>query len=99
MGLKRFFFIFTHANPMYQNFTINYGVKRIDLPGKVLTNYFKELVSNRVVNMMDETCIMDNVKENFCFVFLDVTHNLEVARKPGNENLIRRAYVFLDDGK
>lgn len=89
-------FSFTHAAPVYQNFTINYGVKRIDLGGKALTNYFKELVSYRAVNMMDETFIMDDVKEKLCFISLDVARDLEVARKPGNENLIRTMYVLPD---
>lgn len=89
-------FSFTHAAPVYQNFTINYGVKRIDLGGKALTNYFKELVSYRAINMMDETYIMDDVKEKLCFVSLDVARDLEVARKPGNENLIRSTYVLPD---
>ncbi|XP_059069307.1 actin-related protein 6-like isoform X1 [Cryptomeria japonica] len=73
-------FSFTHAAPVYQNFTINYGVKRIDLGGKALTNYLKELVSYRAVNMMDETYIMDDVKEKLCFVSLDVDHDLQLAR-------------------
>lgn len=89
-------FSFTHAAPVYQNFTINYGDKRIDLGGKALTNYFKELVSYRAVNMMDETYIMDDVKEKLCFVSLNVACDLEVARKTGNENLIRSTYVLPD---
>ncbi|KAH9298742.1 hypothetical protein KI387_030424 [Taxus chinensis] len=89
-------FSFTHAAPVYQNFTINYGVKRIDLGGKALTNYLKELVSYRAVNMMDETYIMDDVKEKLCFVSLDVAHDLEVARKAGNANPIRSTYVLPD---
>ena len=31
-------FSFTHAAPVFQNFTLNYAVKRIDLGGKALTN-------------------------------------------------------------
>ena len=42
-------FSFTHAAPVYQNFMINYGVKRIDLGGKALTNYLKELVCYRAL--------------------------------------------------
>lgn len=73
-------FSFTHASPVLQNFTVNYAVKRIDLGGKALTNYLKELVSYRSINLMDETFIMDDVKEKLCFVSLDVSRDLNIAR-------------------
>lgn len=73
-------FSFTHAAPVFQNFTLNYAVKRIDLGGKALTNYLKELVSYRAVNVMDETFLIDDVKENLCFVSLDVPRDLYMSR-------------------
>lgn len=73
-------FSFTHAAAVFQNFTLNYGVKRMDLGGKALTNYLKELVSYRSVNVMDESFIMDDVKEKLCFVSLDVQRDLKIAR-------------------
>lgn len=73
-------FSFTHAAPVFQNFTLNYGVKRLDLGGKALTNFLKELVSYRSVNVMDESFIIDDVKEKLCFVSLDVDRDLQIAR-------------------
>ena len=73
-------FSFTHCAPVFQNFTLNYGVKRLDLGGKALTNYLKELVSYRAINVMDETLIIDDVKEKLCFVSLDVPRDLQIAR-------------------
>ncbi|XP_061338292.1 actin-related protein 6 isoform X2 [Gastrolobium bilobum] len=87
-------FSFTHASPVFQNFTLNYGVKRIDLGGKALTNYLKELVSFRAVNVMEETFIIDDVKEKLCFVSLDVPRDLHIAS--GKENLFRSTYVLPD---
>uniref|UniRef100_A0A5B7BSF2 Actin-related protein 6 n=1 Tax=Davidia involucrata TaxID=16924 RepID=A0A5B7BSF2_DAVIN len=89
-------FSFTHAAPVFQNFTMNYAVKRLDLGGKALTNYLKELVSYRSVNLMDETFLMDDVKENLCFVSLDVARDLQIARKPGKDNFFRCTYVLPD---
>ncbi|KAI4344152.1 hypothetical protein L6164_011416 [Bauhinia variegata] len=89
-------FSFTHAAPVFQNFTLNYAVKRIDLGGKALTNYLKELVSFRSVNVMEETFIIDDVKEKLCFVSLDVARDLQMARKTGKENLLRCTYVLPD---
>ncbi|KAL4356931.1 hypothetical protein AHAS_Ahas09G0136000 [Arachis hypogaea] len=90
-------FSFTHALPVFQNFTLNYGVKRIDLGGKALTNYLKELVSFRSVNVMEETFLIDDVKEKLCFVSFDVPRDLRLARESGKENLFRGTYVIPDD--
>ncbi|KAG4392080.1 hypothetical protein GLYMA_04G071500v4 [Glycine max] len=89
-------FSFTHASPVFHNFALNYAVKRIDLGGKALTNYLKELVSFRSVNVMEETFIIDDVKEKLCFVSLDVNRDLTIARKSGKENLFRCTYVLPD---
>ncbi|PON94271.1 Actin-related protein [Trema orientale] len=89
-------FSFTHAAPVFQNFTLNYAAKRIDLGGKALTNYLKELVSYRSVNVMDETFLMDDVKEKLCFVSMDVARDLRIAKKSGKENLLRCTYVLPD---
>ncbi|KAK4772714.1 hypothetical protein SAY86_014489 [Trapa natans] len=89
-------FSFTHVAPVFQNFTLNYGVKRIDLGGKALTNYLKEMVSYRSINLMDESFIMDDVKENLCFVSLDVERDLQLAKKPGKDNPFRCTYVLPD---
>ncbi|XP_020259117.1 actin-related protein 6 [Asparagus officinalis] len=89
-------FSFTHAAPVVQNFTLNYGVKRLDLGGKALTNYLKELISYRAINVMDETFIVDDAKEKLCFVSQDVPRDLQIARKPGKDNLFKCTYVLPD---
>lgn len=38
---------FTHALPFFDGQLLGGGVRRINLGGKALTNYFKELVSYR----------------------------------------------------
>lgn len=73
-------FSFTHAVPVLQNFSVVGGVKRMDLGGKALTNYLKELVSYRSVNVMDESFIMDDVKEKLCFVSTDMARDLKISR-------------------
>ncbi|KAL2344479.1 hypothetical protein Fmac_005764 [Flemingia macrophylla] len=89
-------FSFTHASPVFHNFTLNYAVRRIDLGGKALTNHLKELVSFRSVNVMEETFLIDHVKENLCFVSLNVNRDLSISRKSGKENLFRTTYVLPD---
>nr|ABA18089.1 actin-related protein 6 [Olimarabidopsis pumila] len=87
-------FSFTHAVPVLQNFTLDYAIKRIDLGGKAFTNYLKELVSYRSVNVMDETFLVDDVKEKLCFVSLDLVRDLRVARS--GYNVIKSTYVLPD---
>ncbi|KAF4346939.1 hypothetical protein G4B88_022141, partial [Cannabis sativa] len=59
-----------------------------------LTNYLKELVSYRSINVMDETFLMDDVKEKLCFVSMDVSRDLQIAKKSGKENLFKCTYVL-----
>ncbi len=40
-------FSFTHTAPVFDGMLLSEGVKRLNLGGKALTNYFKELVSYR----------------------------------------------------
>ncbi|KAJ4818718.1 Actin family protein [Rhynchospora pubera] len=89
-------FSFTHAAPVMQNLTLNYGVKRMDLGGKALTNYLKELVSYRSLTVMDETLLIDHAKEQLCFVSLDLQHDLRLSRKSGKENILKCTYVLPD---
>jgi len=63
-------FSFTHVVPMIDGKIVWNAVKRLDVGGKLLTNQLKELVSFRQWNMMDETYIMNQVKESCCF-FID----------------------------
>lgn len=58
----------TTITPVYKGQPIQRGIRRLDLGGKHLTNYLKEMVSVRQYNMVDETYIMNEVKEAVCFV-------------------------------
>ncbi|CAN8321975.1 unnamed protein product [Cochlearia groenlandica] len=89
-------FSFTHAVPVLHNLTLNYAIKRIDLGGKAFTNYLKELVSYRSINVKDQTFFMDDAKEKLCFVSLDLHRDLHLARERRNLNLIKSTYVLPD---
>lgn len=41
---------------------------RINIGGKLLTNFLKELVSYRQWNLMDQGKLLEVVKENTCFL-------------------------------
>ncbi len=43
-------FSFTHVVPVFDGHAISSGIKRINIGGKLLTNYLKELVSYRCMH-------------------------------------------------
>jgi hypothetical protein len=52
-------------------------IYRIDIGGKLLTNHLKELISFRQWYMMDQTPVMNNIKELCCFVARDFEVELQ----------------------
>lgn len=45
---------------------------------------------------MDETYVMNQVKEDTCFVSLDYMKDMEIAKKKGSQNTIVQEYVLPD---
>lgn len=66
-----------HGRPIHQ------AIRRLDVGGKILTNHLKELVSIRHYNMMDETYLMNEVKEAVSYVSLDFSGDLHRTWKGG----------------
>ena len=73
-------FSFTHVMPFIEGKCVKSAVKRVNVGGKLLTNYLKELVSYRQWNMMDEFKLMDQVKEELCYVSPNFSRDLREAR-------------------
>ncbi|KAG2501776.1 hypothetical protein HYH03_000276 [Edaphochlamys debaryana] len=88
-------FSFTHLVPFFRGQVVESGVRRINLGGKAMTNYLKELVSYRSLNMMDETYLVDMVKEQLCFVSQDVRADLRTAQVAARSPH-RREFVLPD---
>ena len=76
----------TTVTPVYQGRPIQQAVRRLDVGGKLLTNVLKELVSIRHYNMLDETYIMNEVKEAVSFVSDDFRRDLERTWKGGGRS-------------
>jgi actin-related protein 6 len=73
----------TTVTPLLKGRPLNSAVRRLDIGGKLMTNYLKELVSLRQYNMIDETHIMNSVKEACCYIPLDFKSSLERTWKGG----------------
>lgn len=54
--------------PLYSGRLIQSAMRRLDVGGKLLTNYLKELSSLRHYNMMEETYLLNEIKEAVSFV-------------------------------
>ena len=83
---------FTHIVPIYRGKLVVEGIVRIDVGGKLLTNHLKEIISYRQLHVMDETCVMNQVKEDVCYVSLDFNSDMEMTKKKLNS--IRCEYVL-----
>ncbi|KAF9013049.1 actin family [Cyathus striatus] len=92
-------FSFTHVVPIMNGSIVWQAVKRIDVGGKLLTNHLKELVSFRQWNMMDETYIMNQIKEACCFVSGDFAGDLRKCRYNPKGNSIIQEYILPDLSK
>jgi actin-related protein 6 len=89
-------FSFTHSLCLYDGFPVERSVRRIDLGGKALTNLLKEVLSFRHLNLMDETYVVNGMKERLCYCALDFEGEMAVARSRGAKNTIRRDFVLPD---
>ena len=89
-------FSFVHATPVFDGRVLRNGVRRVNLGGKALTNYLKEMVSYRQWNMMDEYVLMDDVKEKLCYVAGSAADELKRAKVRGASNEVNREYVLPD---
>ncbi|KAK6357840.1 Actin- protein 6 [Orbilia blumenaviensis] len=86
---------FTHVIPVINGKPYQAGVRRIDVGGKVLTNYLKEMFSIRQLNMMDETYIVNEIKESCCYVSTDPKRDLDICKLKKRNNIVKE-YVLPD---
>jgi actin-related protein 6 len=88
-------FSFTHAIPVVDGYELAASARRLNLGGKALTNHLKELVSFRSWNMMNETAVVNAVKERLCFVSQDFSADLRLC-KDKRISAILREYLLPD---
>ncbi|KAL1800631.1 hypothetical protein ACET3X_000973 [Alternaria dauci] len=60
--------------PLYNGKLIQSAVRRLTVGGKLLTNYLKELSSLRHYNMMEETYLLNEIKEAVSYVVPSSQH-------------------------
>ncbi|CAH0722969.1 unnamed protein product, partial [Brenthis ino] len=87
---------YTYIIPYIKGKKYKEGIRRIDVGGKVLTNHLKEILSYRQLNVMEESYVINQVKEDSCFVSQDFMGDMEIAKKKGSANTIIKDYVLPD---
>lgn len=89
-------FSFTHIVPYIDGKKYFPSMIRIDIGGKLLTNYMKDIISYRQLHVMEETYVINQVKEDSCFVSANLRADMKVAQQSGLKNSIVRNYVLPD---
>ncbi|EIW68065.1 hypothetical protein TREMEDRAFT_40155 [Tremella mesenterica DSM 1558] len=88
---------YTHVIPLRDGQIIWDHVKRrIDVGGKLLTNHLKHLISFRQWNMMDQTHVVNFVRETCSYVSMDLKADLTACKRDPRHNPIVQEYVLPD---
>ena len=76
----------TTVTPLLHGRPVQAAVRRLDIGGKFLTNYLKELVSIRHFNVTDEPWLANEIKEATSFVSADFARDLERTWRGGQRD-------------
>jgi actin-related protein 6 len=82
----------TTITPVVHGRPLQTAIRRLDLGGKLLTNYLTRLLSVRHFDMRNDTYIVNEMKEGACFVSLDFKRDLETTWK-GTRGEARESYA------
>jgi len=72
----------THAVPYVDGRAVQRAVRRLNIGGKLMTNFLKETVSYRQYNMMDEFHLINQAKESLCYVAQDFEREVKDSCGP-----------------
>lgn len=75
-------FSFCHAAPVFEGKVFKPAVRRLDVGGKKLTNYLMEQVSYRSLDLAGEFFLVEECKEQACFVSQLPERDLRLSRRP-----------------
>ncbi|KAK0644373.1 actin family [Cercophora newfieldiana] len=71
----------TTVTPILQGRPLHQAVRRLDVGGKLMTNYLTRLLSVRHFDMRNDTYVVNEMKETACYVSMDFKGDLEKTWK------------------
>merc|ERR1711990_803075 len=73
----------THTVPVYEGFSVPHAVEKMEIAGRVLTNYMQKLLLEQNISMTSaaELEIVKDMKEKLCYVAQDFNAEHEAAKK------------------
>ncbi|KAM5383844.1 hypothetical protein ACJZ2D_001833 [Fusarium nematophilum] len=71
----------TTVTPLLRGQPLHSAIRRLDVGGKILTNYLARLISLRHFDMRNDTYIVNEMKELSCYVSTDFKADLEKSWK------------------
>ncbi|KAF3855453.1 hypothetical protein F7725_023508 [Dissostichus mawsoni] len=80
--------LLTHIIPYCRSKKMKEGIRRVNVGGKLLTNHLKEIISYRQLHVMDETHVINQVKEDVCYVSQQFFKDMEISQMKGEENTV-----------
>lgn len=87
-------FSFTHIVPFVNHKAVRNSSIRIDIGGKLLTNYLKEIISFRQMNVMDDFQLINQLKEEVCAI--TETNDLSFPKFRCDFSDTRRVFILPD---
>jgi actin-related protein 6 len=82
----------TTVTPILQGRPLHPAIRRLDVGGKLMTNYLTRLLSVRHFDMRNDTYIVNEMKEAACYVSLDFKGDMEKTWK-GTRGERRESYL------
>jgi len=71
--------------PIFNNKPIYNAIKRVEISGKLMTNYLKECLSNTVeLDIRKEFFLSNLIKEEMCFFSQDFIKDMDIAKNTDN---------------
>lgn len=80
----------TTITPLVFGRPLQNSIRRLDVGGKLLTNHLARLLSMRNYDLMNETYVVNAIKESTCYISKDFKLDMERAWKTNNQRLDKK---------
>ena len=84
----------TTVTPIYNYVPVAAAVRRVDVGGKVMSNWLKKMISYRHISMVDDLYLINDMKEKLCHVSSDIISDLKTAAKHRALNHLTAQYLL-----